>query len=1112
MFDSAEVMRQKRALYDQFRNTIDFIVITGDLHQYGTDYRLSKDFLEELVSQMQLQKRDVIIVPGNHDVLTTGKRKNILEEIDNKLESNPHVYTEKLDKLFGAFREYTNFINEFYGDAAQDMNFVKNGIYIWENSIAVLCLNTALISDEKHHKPQIIDIKGLEKLDNEVIPCIAVMHHDYYAVSDMHKPYLQARMKELGVSAALSGHKHRYSSNEIGLANGEIIPNYCCAKSVSQPGDLWSDVGLIEYRWKTDEEVVKVIPYEWHQTRLRFDPSTKLEEQENMEVDDNGSILLKRSFGIREMGTKTIHGPRVKNGKKTLQLCDLQDFIVATQNKYLDGILKKIGDDKEKFKSAIEIMKKIIWYNDKEIEFEKIMQLVISCDQKYVLAINGLQGTGKSTFLSLIYYQMMKDYHETNLFPILIDLHYFENFAKRKAREMLQEDLNKISSIIKQYSGTRFLLMFDGADDYVRKTSELEKILYEYVDSHNEGNFAFCIGSAEKLPNVMIKGGPLQIASRKATYKVKTHQIGKENDKDISYIIKRLREIYDFKADDNMIKIIKRIINVYTINEIDYRTLLIILRIFDVVPIKNSELQLGGYFYEYYINEMNGDEKVLIKHAKAAYAYTVQKNGSALSGLKYAKIIYNNGITRDFLLAFYFVHLIKNESDEQVYVLEHSNFVFTAAVNKFIKDLLLNKYEQEQCAMVEKLIKAYQKSDISMKSQICYILGRIQDRNAKASAKGFLMMKWEELYNNLFEDNILVILQQDIKNELVLFRTISVSLIWLECYEHQERFLKCIIFNEKLNQINRGFHLEYYEDKAYINGESPTYVDDEKISVDKTMRHLICNIHKGFAPNGSFNKSIYLDIITLFSIYQYRIKIKDIKEKYGNVLLEIAQKVLKSPKIQSKTIINYVSTVRELLPENPYTYLIYELYQAKDVKREGWVRRKVRLPESIADHMYGCYMLGVFFLPNKVQHCIDYEIPDMQNYKDYSKDTILQMLLLHDLAEVKIGDIVTFEKVSQDSVNESKRFDYYEFLCSFPKIYGLGNRKAIWDEFEEKSTINAKVANDMDKIESVIQAAVYKKKENDIDLKEWIEYAWQNICTTLGKQLLDFLVESFCIN
>lgn len=30
-----------------------------------------------------------------------------------------------------------------------------------------------------------------------------------------------------------------------------------------------------------------------------------------MEVDDNGSILLKRSFGIREMGAKTIHGSRV---------------------------------------------------------------------------------------------------------------------------------------------------------------------------------------------------------------------------------------------------------------------------------------------------------------------------------------------------------------------------------------------------------------------------------------------------------------------------------------------------------------------------------------------------------------------------------------------------------------------------------------------------------------------------------------------------------------------------------------------------------------------------------------------------------------------------------
>ena len=35
MFDSTEMKVQKKALFRQFTNKIDFIVITGDLHQYG---------------------------------------------------------------------------------------------------------------------------------------------------------------------------------------------------------------------------------------------------------------------------------------------------------------------------------------------------------------------------------------------------------------------------------------------------------------------------------------------------------------------------------------------------------------------------------------------------------------------------------------------------------------------------------------------------------------------------------------------------------------------------------------------------------------------------------------------------------------------------------------------------------------------------------------------------------------------------------------------------------------------------------------------------------------------------------------------------------------------
>ena len=68
MFDSTEVARQKKALFNQFSKTIDFFIITGDLHQYNSDYQLSEAFLTELMHKMEIEKEDIIIVPGNHYV------------------------------------------------------------------------------------------------------------------------------------------------------------------------------------------------------------------------------------------------------------------------------------------------------------------------------------------------------------------------------------------------------------------------------------------------------------------------------------------------------------------------------------------------------------------------------------------------------------------------------------------------------------------------------------------------------------------------------------------------------------------------------------------------------------------------------------------------------------------------------------------------------------------------------------------------------------------------------------------------------------------------------------------------------------------------------------
>lgn len=1113
MFISTDVECQKKALHDQFGSGTDLVIVTGDLHQYGEAYNMTKDFLNQLVEGFHIDKEDVVIIPGNHDACTTKKRKEAMEKIDKNIENNVDIYLNELDKLYSGFSKYCGFLNGFYEKINDKHNLLENHIYNWKNKLAILCINTALISDEDHNKPQIVDIYKLQKLNALGLPCIAIMHHDYYSISDMHKPYIKNKFSELGVSAILSGHKHKYSKNVVEIEDKKIIPNYCCAKSVSQPGDLWSDIGIIEYRWKQNENKVRVIPYEWNKNKNAFIPSLIFEDESKCIVNQEGSVEFTNNFNLisnpdNKIKVLACNSIEEKEGEEIIS--DLEIFYQNVQMKYLDNILELIGDDERKFGKAVDIMERVITYGAKKINFEQIVSLIVSCNSKVVLAINGLPGTGKSTFLSLVYYNIKNKYYESKVFPILIDLHALHNYSKKQAKAMLLEDLERIDVMIKKYGNIKFILLFDGADDYIRKTTELEEVIYNYVNNRTLNNFAFCIGSAEYLPDEVCKASALHHFSRKAMYKLETHRIEKGDEDNISAIINNVVEIYGFSVKSNEIGMIKKVINVYTINEIDYRTLLIILRVFETNLKNMYDYQLGNCFYDYYLMEMNSDECKLFKLAQAAYQYIVLKDQNALRSLKYAKYIYNNGITIDFLLAYYFVSLVKKGGENLSKVLK-GPFVFTASVNKFIKDLILNKYKGEQIDIVGKLINAFDISDMSMKSQISYILGRIQDSNAKEMVKNFLINKWETLYSDLFKEDKLVAKELDIKSQLVLFRTISVSLIWIGYDKKQEQFLRCLLLNEKLNQINRGFHLEYYEDKSYMNGVSPTYVDDEKISVNKTMKYLIDNINKGFSRSQGFNKSIYLDIVTLFSIYQYRLDNPEIEKQYGKILIDLAEKILQSTKIQSRTIINYIITFKQLVTNNPYKNITDEIYRVKLIKREGWVRRRVTEPESIADHMYGCYMLGVFFLPNNVQQCIDYHIPDIDNYRDYSKQAILEMLLLHDFAEVKIGDIVTQEKELKDKEEENKFFDYYEFLCSFPHIYGLGNQKKAWNEFIGNSTINAKIANDIDKIEPLIQANIYKTSGNKIDLNEWEEYAIRNVHTSLGRQFLQFIKEKIIV-
>lgn len=134
--------------------------------------------------------------------------------------------------------------------------------------------------------------------------------------------------------------------------------------------------------------------------------------------------------------------------------------------------------------------------------------------------------------------------------------------------------------------------------------------------------------------------------------------------------------------------------------------------------------------------------------------------------------------------------------------------------------------------------------------------------------------------------------------------------------------------------------------------------------------------------------------------------------------------------------------------------------ELKDMIRSGWKEEfwnvdRERL-ESVAEHIYGCCILAI---------AMDSEF----NMKIDLKKVIL-MLVIHELEEIKIGDLTPFDKVSKDEKRKIGR----EAVCEILK--NLTKREEyirLIDEFEEMETNEAKFCKMIDKLEANIQAKIY---------------------------------------
>ena len=131
----------------------------------------------------------------------------------------------------------------------------------------------------------------------------------------------------------------------------------------------------------------------------------------------------------------------------------------------------------------------------------------------------------------------------------------------------------------------------------------------------------------------------------------------------------------------------------------------------------------------------------------------------------------------------------------------------------------------------------------------------------------------------------------------------------------------------------------------------------------------------------------------------------------------------------------------------------------KKIKRQGWISKiSVKDPESVADHTFLMAIIGMAF----------------SDYHNYDTLKILKMILLHDLAESKIGDI-TPEQISKSEKYEIENKAFAEISSQLPDSLKSSYLK-IWNEFQENNSEEAKIVHQIDKLEMALQAKIYQSE------------------------------------
>jgi len=129
----------------------------------------------------------------------------------------------------------------------------------------------------------------------------------------------------------------------------------------------------------------------------------------------------------------------------------------------------------------------------------------------------------------------------------------------------------------------------------------------------------------------------------------------------------------------------------------------------------------------------------------------------------------------------------------------------------------------------------------------------------------------------------------------------------------------------------------------------------------------------------------------------------------------------------------------------------------KELPRAGWVRAGVADPESVAAHSWGVAWLVLVLCPPALD-----------------RGRALAIAVLHDLPEVRVGDITPHDGVTRAAKAAAEDQAATALFAGLP---GGAELRELWLEYEHGSTPEGRFVKACDKLDMALQAQRYEQAQ-----------------------------------